>query len=125
MDEIRNSNGRLKPDVYWYLRNQLLPTLSRLVAPLHDCSQEYLCSCLGLEYKAVEADATYGDADYSCSFVPRLQRKDYNVLYAGADPLLIKCDLCGNQYSFKGSLHSDDSSVGFVCRVGLFDNADC
>lgn len=70
--EIRSSNGVLRPDVEWYIRNQLLPTLSRLVEPLNDIPRSYLSDCLGLESTSTSHDGyEVDDVEFTASFKPR------------------------------------------------------
>lgn len=70
--EIKASNGVLQPDIDWYLRNQLLPTLNRLISPLDEIPRSYLCECLGLEITVVENEGgTRDELTYYSSFKPR------------------------------------------------------
>ena len=101
------------------MRNQLLPTLSRLVAPLEDLPRSYLCECLGIEYTMTSTEQHEDSLEYVSSFKPRLERTDYDVLYARADPILIHCNACNKEYSFKGLLPNSGSGVGFVCACGV------
>jgi len=48
-EEIQRSGGKLKPDVEWYLTQQLLPTISRLCEPIHGTSQSIIAEKLGLD----------------------------------------------------------------------------
>ena len=57
--------------------------------------------------------------DYVSAFKPRLERTDYDVLYAHADPILIHCNACNKTFSFKGLLPNVGTSVGFVCECGV------
>ena len=108
------------------MRNQLLPTLSRLVEPLEDVPRSYLCSCLGLEYQATTAEEyAMEDVDFACQFVPRVKRTDYGVLYAQADPIPIRCGACGKEFSFVGVLPMKrEGSVGMSCAVSAREGGD-
>jgi DNA polymerase alpha subunit A len=48
-DEISRSNGVLKPDVEWYLLNQILPPISRLCEPIEGTSPGIIAEKLGLD----------------------------------------------------------------------------
>lgn len=97
----------------------MLPTLSRLVAPLEDIPRSYLCECLGIEYTYASNDSQEDALDYATAFKPRLLRTDYDVLYAHANPIIIHCNACQKDYSFKGLLPNVGSGVGFVCPCGV------
>ena len=119
--EIRSSHGVLQPDLDWYFRNQLLPTLSRLVSPLEDVPRSYLCECLGIDAGYLGGSGgneggSMEEFDMASSFKPWTRRTDYEVMYARADPIYFTCKACGKQHSFGGNLHAVmGSSVGFRC----------
>ena len=48
-EEILRSGGALKPDVEWYLANQILPPVARLCEPIEEASQQALAAKLGLD----------------------------------------------------------------------------
>ena len=96
----------------------MLPTLSRLVAPLDDIPRSYLCSCLCLEYQATTAEFSMEDANFACQFKPRIERTDYDVMYAGVDPIPIHCAVCKRDFSFVGRLPlMREGCVGVTCEV--------
>ena len=101
------------------MRNQLLPTLSRLVAPLEDLPRSYLCECLGIEYSIASTESYEDSLAFVSNFRPRVLRTDFDVLYAHAHPILIHCNSCNKDYSFKGLLPNVGSGVGFKCSCGV------
>jgi hypothetical protein len=54
-DEIKRSGGILKPDVEWYLTQQILPSVSRLCEPIDGLSQGQIAQRLGLEFQIQSA----------------------------------------------------------------------
>ena len=96
-----------------------MPTLSRLVAPLEDLPRSYLCDCLGIEYTVTSSEYHEDSLEYVSSFKPRAEREDYDVLYARADPILIHCNACKQEFSFKGVLPNTGTGVGFICACGM------
>jgi DNA polymerase alpha subunit A len=59
-DEILASGGRLRPDAEYYLAHQVLPVVSRLVAPIEGTDAARLAEALGLDgakYRAAAAAA--------------------------------------------------------------------
>ena len=68
--EIKSSRGGLQPDVDWYIRNQLLPTLGRLVAPLDDIPRGSLSDCLGVESSGFVEGEGRSELELTSSFGP-------------------------------------------------------
>ena len=48
-EEILRSNGVLKPDIEWYLSQQILPPISRLCESIDGTSQAMIADKLGLD----------------------------------------------------------------------------
>jgi DNA polymerase alpha subunit A len=48
-EEITRSGGALKPDVEWYLTQQILPPILHLIEPIEGLSQRLIAEKLGLD----------------------------------------------------------------------------
>jgi DNA polymerase alpha subunit A len=48
-EEIQSSSGSLTIDINYYLHQQILPVISRLLEPFDGTDQAYLAQCLGLD----------------------------------------------------------------------------
>ena len=99
----------------------MLPTLSRLVAPLDDIPRSYLCSCLGLEYQVATAEEYSAErASFACQFKPRAERTDYETMYARVDPIPLHCAACRRDFTFVGVLPlMREGCVGLRCAVSV------
>jgi DNA polymerase alpha subunit A len=117
-DEIIRSNGVLKPDVEWYLTQQILPPISRLCEPIEGTSAGILAEKLGLDstkYNSVSVSVDEEDAiDYTpASCLPDVERfKDVKKLF-------MTCSGCNEEASFPGvfRIATDDGTT--VCQSGL------
>ena len=86
---------------------------------MEDIPRSYLCECLGIDAGYIAGGNEGGSVeeyDLSSSFKPWNQRKDYDVMYARADPILFVCKICGKQHSFRGYLDKDQR----ITEVGKF-----
>lgn len=122
-EEIRRSEGVLKPDVEWYLSQQILPPVSRLCEPIEGLSAGLIASRLGLDSKKYTQRSTFGDAeiteDHLVNYVPESFKSDAER-FQGAQKLVLTCAACGVANNFPGLLYapSGDASAlqsGFMC----------
>jgi len=63
-EDITRSEGKLKPDVEWYLTQQILPTISRLCEPIHGTSQSIIAGKLGLDSAKYSQNSSSGSGNY-------------------------------------------------------------
>ena len=101
------------------MKNQLLPTLSRLVAPFGDSLRSRLYEWLGIAYTASSSDYQDDYMEIGSAFKPRLLREDYDILYEKAHPIMIACPVCKKSYSFKGFLPNTGEGVHTTCVCGV------
>jgi DNA polymerase alpha subunit A len=103
-DEIARSNGILKPDIEWYLTQQILPPISRLCEPIDGTSQQMLAQKLGLDsarYNQSNGAKNDIDADIDFDYVPASFLPD-NERFKNVDRLQITCFSCGVESEFPG-----------------------
>jgi DNA polymerase alpha subunit A len=62
-EDIMRSGGLLKPDVEWYLTQQILPPIARLCEPIDGTSQSMIAEKLGLESLKYSKGYSAGDID--------------------------------------------------------------
>lgn len=62
-EDIIRSEGSLKPDVEWYLTQQILPPIARLCEPIDGTSQSLIAEKLGLESLKFNQGYTTADID--------------------------------------------------------------
>ena len=125
-DEISRDPTRLKPDIEWYLKQQILPPISRLCEPIEGIDQRSIATKLGLDASQLMTQSGYTDLDTDetlVDYVPASALKD-EERFKACEKLYIQCAKCGETTPFKGcfmsshSLDSNDVSVsycGFNC----------
>lgn len=124
-EEVRRSGGLLKPDVEWYLTQQILPPMSRLCEPIEGTSQSILAVKLGLDAKKysqmIKSSAEIDDeelVDYTpASSLPDEER------FKGVEKLKMTCRSCGVLSEFEGVFRT--SSNGLVTSGLHCPNVDC
>ena len=107
-DDIARSNGLLKPDIEWYLTQQILPPISRLCEPIDGTSQQILADKLGLDSKRYHGvgssssnnmNAIEGEIDLD--YIPESLLSD-EERFKDVNPLMITCVACGTKSVFPG-----------------------
>jgi len=96
-EEIKRSGGELKPDVEWYLTQQILPTISRLCEPIHGTSQSIIAGKLGLDSTKYNNNTLSGsgnlDDEVDENFTPTSRLPDSDR-FKEVETLSLKCKSC-------------------------------
>ena len=127
-EEIARSGGALKPDVEWYLTQQILPPISRLCEPIDGTSQQILAEKLGLDStrynQGNRSSASIDDivVDYTpASFLSDEER------FKDVEKFKLFCFACGSENEFPGIFSKEKDAAGNQTLVsGLrCTNPDC
>jgi DNA polymerase alpha subunit A len=115
-DEIARSGGALKPDVEWYLAQQILPPVSRLVEPIEGLSQHVIAERLGLDSTkynhGMRSSGAEVDEDELVDYTPASCLYD-EERFKDVEKLQLKCLECGVASEFPGIFHvSKDPETG-------------
>jgi DNA polymerase alpha subunit A len=125
-EEIARSGGVLKPDVEWYLTQQILPPVSRLCEPIEGLSQGLIAERLGLHSTKYQQRSSYGDDDLNddelVNYVPESFKAD-EERFQDVKKLMLTCSACNVESEFPGLLyarkdddkHTGTLSSGFEC----------
>ncbi len=122
-DEIKRSAGVLKPDVEWYLTQQILPPISRLCEPIEGLSPGLMADRLGLDSSKYNQRSAFEGDDFSedqiVNYVPDSFKND-DERFQGVQKLILTCSACGVESEFPGLLHATKNDVttlrgGFHC----------
>eukprot|EP00540_Astrosyne_radiata_P020315 CAMPEP_0116836160 /NCGR_PEP_ID=MMETSP0418-20121206/7940_1 /TAXON_ID=1158023 /ORGANISM="Astrosyne radiata, Strain 13vi08-1A" /LENGTH=608 /DNA_ID=CAMNT_0004465895 /DNA_START=30 /DNA_END=1856 /DNA_ORIENTATION=+ len=119
-DEIRRSNGALKPDVEWYLTQQILPPTSRLCEPIDGTSSRELAERLGLDSSKYNLKSEGGneiDDENLVDFTPATSLSD-EERFKNVDKLILCCESCGVENAFPGVFvvgHDKEVTSGLQC----------
>ena len=130
-EEIKRSGGALKPDVEWYLTQQILPPISRLVEPIEGLSQRIIAEKLGLDssrynhiMRSAGADV---DEDELVDYTPASCLSD-DERFKDVEKLQLRCMSCDCENEFPGVFHvNKDPATGTQTLVSGLQcvNPDC
>lgn len=122
-DEIARSKGVLKPDVEWYLTQQILPPVARLCEPIEGLSHGLLAQRLGLDTSKYVQRNSFGNDDFNedqlVNYVPDSFKSDFDR-FQQAEKLQLRCSGCDCVNEFRGILYAPDHdknslTSGFRC----------
>jgi DNA polymerase alpha subunit A len=129
-EEIARSAGALKPDVEWYLVQQILPPIARLCEPIDACTQQILAEKLGLDGARYSHASRMGadfDDDDLINYTPQSSLPDQER-FKGVEKLKLFCFACGVENDFPGVFHARKDEISDTTAVvsGLScTNPDC
>jgi len=129
-EEIARSNGVLKPDVEWYLTQQILPPVARLCEPIEGTSQQRLAEKLGLDasrYNHVMRSGADIDADELIDYTPASFLSD-EERFKDVEKFKLYCFACGVESEFPGvfKVQADPETETQTLVSGLrCTNPDC
>jgi len=108
-DEIERSAGVLKPDIEWYLTQQILPPISRLCEPMEGLSAGLIAARLGLDSTKYAMRTAFTNDDLNednlVSYVPEAFKTDEDR-FQDAQKLMLTCSACGVTSEFPGILYA-------------------
>jgi len=120
-DEIARSGGVLKPDIEYYLSQQILPPVARLCEPIQETSQRTLAAKMGLDSTKYSQSIGYGDegeendeVDYTPASVMPDEERFQNV-----EKFKFQCMSCHVESEFPGVFHIVKGSEGGEVVEGL------
>lgn len=130
-EEISRSGGILKPDIEWYLTQQILPPVSRLCEPIEGLSQRSIAERLGLEANKYSQRQSFGDEELNdddlVHYVPEFLKSD-EKRFNDVKKLALTCNSCGVKSEFPGLLYlrkESDSGNGNLCTGFQCVNPKC
>jgi DNA polymerase alpha subunit A len=119
-DEIRRSGGVLKPDVEWYLCQQILPPISRLCEAIEGTSQSALAEKLGLDSlrynRSYDLNGTIDDDDL-VNYTPASSLSD-KERFKDVERLCITCKSCNITSEIMGVFTRNELGIittGYRC----------
>lgn len=112
-DDLLKIDAVLTIDYEWYLINQILPPISRLLEPIEGTSPAIISEQLGLDsskYSKVRDEIDTED----CFFTARSQMKD-SERFKDCAQLMCKCKACGVESPFPGLFCESSGMSGLNC----------
>ena len=126
-EEVLRSQGKLKPDVLWYLTQQILPPLNRLCEPIEAISAKLMAEKLGLDSSNIRDSSSGGDRDNEdevlIEYKPASLDSD-EERFKEVEKLQVYCMSCQSHQEFPGVVRfmAGDTTI----MSGLFcTNKDC
>lgn len=116
-EEILRSAGALKPDIEWYLTQQILPPIVRLCEPITGTSQSIIAEKLGLDTSKFRNEkANHYEEDDLLDYTPAMNLSD-EERFKDVEKLLLTCEACGEQSEYHGAIHLKDGKMlsGLCC----------
>ena len=126
-EEIQRSGGVLKPDVEWYLSQQILPPISRLCETIDGTSQSVIAEKLGLDSSRFNQEYTTSseiDDGKLVNFKPGSSLLD-SERFKGVEKLSIKCKKCSVNSEIQGVFTISDRGDGVIMSGYRCPNLDC
>ncbi|CAB9498953.1 DNA polymerase alpha catalytic subunit (Fragment) [Seminavis robusta] len=120
-DEILRSGGVLKPDVEYYLAQQILPPVARLCEPIQQTSQRVLASKMGLDSAKYSQSAAFGDEEFDnddVDYTPESCKPD-RERFQNVEKFKFRCSACKVESEFPGVFHVAKNPDGTVLVEGL------
>mmetsp|Transcript_12769 Transcript_12769/g.23948 ORF Transcript_12769/g.23948 Transcript_12769/m.23948 type:complete len:1531 (-) Transcript_12769:203-4795(-) len=128
-NEIRRSSGALKPDVEWYLCQQILPPISRLCEVIDGTSQSDLAQKLGLDSSRYNMNngfnGTIDDEDL-VNYTPASSLSD-KERFKDVERLCISCKSCNKTSEIIGVFTRNESGIittGYRCPSDSCERPD-
>ncbi|TPX76601.1 DNA-directed DNA polymerase [Chytriomyces confervae] len=125
-DEVKATDSPFKVDYQYYLANQVLPPLSRLLSPIDGTDQSRIAACLGLD-----ASKFHASTDASEMIEEKLFTLESTISeeerFKRCTRLNIFCPTCETSFQLQGLLRLETSAEGHHTFVsGLYcENPDC
>ncbi|KAI8620567.1 DNA polymerase family B-domain-containing protein [Chytriomyces sp. MP71] len=125
-DEVKKTDSTFKIDYQYYLSNQVLPPLARLLSPIEGTDQARIAACLGLDaskfHSTVDASEIVEEKLYTLESTISDEER-----FKRCDRLLISCPTCECSFDFQGLIRLETSPEGQMAFVsGLHcESPDC
>jgi len=128
-DEVRRSHGALRPDVDWYLSQQIVPPLARLCEPIEGTSALMLAQRMGLDTAKFRGAAHQASDEFEDMWGAALKSKLSDPeRFRECERVVLTCRACGEQGKFNGVLCHQEGRPGLgldcpACRAALWGEA--
>ena len=126
-DEVMASRGALAPDVDWYIMQQLMPPITRLIEHIDGIEVDFVAQCLGVDPKKYKfhSSTSGGDGeDGQAAAIPQAVLKtetQKSLADRSIAKLTVECPYCQCKNEIKGIFQDAKRTIsGIVCQ-----NKDC
>jgi DNA polymerase alpha subunit A len=118
-DEVVASRGKHELDNEWYITQQILPPITRLIEHIDGIDVAFVAQCLGVDAKKYKyhSEKKRDDADEDIGPIsnPILHTEtEKSLKQRSLATLKVKCPNCSHDYDFPGIFQEGDIS-GLIC----------
>ena len=127
-EEFMDQKNSLEIDIEWYITQQLLPPITRLIEHIEGIEVDFVAQCLGVDgkkYKYASNVGNSGDGEYDGDVAnPVIKTETTQSLQNRAiASLKIICPHCDESYEFPEIYHTKKELKNLQCNV--CPNKDC
>jgi len=117
-DEVIASRGKSEVDIDWYITQQILPPITRLIEHIDGIDVEFVAQCLGADPKKYKyhSEKKRDDVEQGPVHGAILQTEtEKSLKHRSLAELKIKCPHCGESYDFPGIVNEGKGTSGLTC----------
>ena len=120
-DEVVNSKGKSEVDIDWYITQQILPPITRLIEHIDGIDVEFVAQCLGVDPKKYKyhADKKHdgggGDDMGPIQSAILSTETEKSLKNRSIAELKMKCPYCSELYDFPGIYQEGKDISGMIC----------
>ena len=116
------ANRELKPDVDWYIMQQLMPPITRLIQHIDGIEIDFVAQCLGVDPKKYKyhSSTISGDVEEGqAAAIPQAVLKSEtqrSLADRSIARLTVQCPFCSKQNEIKGIFQDNARTIsGIIC----------
>nr|AAG52947.1 type I DNA polymerase alpha [Urostyla grandis] len=121
-DEVLTSKGKIQLDVDWYITQQILPIISRLIEHIEGIEADFIAQCFGIDpkkYKYTSSIQKSNDINDDTAHIKKaiLSEETENKLKQRSIAYLkVVCFSCHLEQEFPGVFQKNGTISGLVCQ---------
>lgn len=127
-EEFMDQKNSLEIDIEWYITQQLLPPITRLIEHIEGIEVDFVAQCLGVDgkkYKYASNVGNSGDGEYDGDVANPVIKTEttQSLQHRAVASLKIICPHCDESYEFPEIYHTKKDLKDLQCNV--CPNKDC
>ncbi len=127
-DAVIRSRGKLTPDVEWYLEQQIVPPIARLVEHIDGTNRTIIAEKLGLDPNKFQTSSGIigddGEQAEDWAFTPAISLSD-EERFRACSRLLVRCLNCKEMSIFTGPIRPQDMTLPVRSGSDLLSGLSC
>ncbi len=127
-DTVVRSGGKLVPDIEWYLEQQIVPPIARLVEHIDGTNRSIIAEKLGLDPNKFQSSSGIigddGEQAEDWAFTPAISLSD-EERFRSCSRLLVRCLSCNETSIFIGPIRAQDLTSPIRSALDLHSGLSC